>query len=81
MDSISLHILSPDGTLVQKMVSSVALPGVQGPFTVLKGHAALMSILEAGNIVFRSGGAAESLAIKSGFAKVADNQVTVCAEL
>ena len=80
MDSISLHILSPEGTLIRKKVSSVTLPGVQGPFTVLKGHAALMSALEKGPISYVSEGKAHSHAIESGFAKVADNQVIVCAE-
>ena len=45
MDVITLHILSPEGTLVKTTVSLVTLPGMLSPFTVLPGHAALVSAL------------------------------------
>ena len=48
--SIALHILSPEGTLVQTQVSLVSLPGVLCPFTVLPGHAPLVTALEKGDI-------------------------------
>ena len=35
-DEISLHIVSPERTLVEQAVSSVTLPGTIGPFMVLK---------------------------------------------
>jgi len=81
MDSISLHILSPEGTLVQKAVSLVTLPGVVSPFTVLKDHAALVTALVAGDIRYVSEDKEERLTIREGFVEVKDNQVKVCVEV
>ena len=81
MDVIHLHIVSPEGTLVETTVSAVTLPGTLGPFEVLKNHAALISSLEKGEIVYVSEGAEQRLPIASGFVEVHDNQVDVCVEV
>ena len=81
MDSIQLHILSPEGTLVQTAVSLVTLPGALSPFTVLPGHASIVTSLEKGNVRYVSEGKEQLLAIKDGFAQVQDNVVTVCVEV
>ena len=81
MDSIQLHILSPEGTLVRKAVSLVTLPGMLAPFTVLPGHAALLSALTAGNIRYVADGTEERLPIKEGFVEVRDNVVSACVEV
>ena len=81
MDVIQLHIVSPEGTLVEQAVSAVTLPGTLGPFEVLKNHAALISSLEKGEIVYVSEGAEQRLPIASGFVEVRDNQVDVCVEV
>ena len=81
MDVIHLHIVSPEGTLVEQAVSAVTLPGTLGPFEVLKNHAALISSLEKGDIVYVSEGAEQRLPIASGFVEVRDNKVDVCVEV
>ena len=81
MDVIQLHIVSPEGTLVKQAVSAVTLPGTLGPFEVLKNHAALISSLEKGDIVYVSEGKEERLPVASGFVEVRDNQVDVCVEV
>lgn len=78
---ILLEIISPDRILVHRMVSSLELPGTKGRFEVLKGHAPLISSLETGEIVYRTGARRESLHIASGFVEVCDNHVSVCVEL
>ena len=80
-DVISLHIVSPERTLVEQAVSSVTLPGTVGPFMVLKNHGALISSLERGEIVYVSGGRESRLPIAEGFVEVRDNQVDVCVEV
>ena len=80
MDGISLHILSPEGTLVKTTVSLVTLPGMLSPFTVLPGHAALVTALEAGDIRYVEDGTEKRLPVKEGFAEVKDDTVTVCVE-
>ena len=78
--AIALHILSPEGTLVQADVTLVTLPGVEGPFTVLKDHAALITALEKGSIRYIESGEEKFLPIHEGFVEVRDNVVKVCVE-
>ena len=79
--TIALHILSPEGTLVQADVSLVTLPGVCGPFTVLKDHAPLITALEKGHIRYVEEGEEKSLSIREGFVEVKDNVVKACVEV
>ena len=78
--TIDLHILSPEGTLVRADVSLVSLPGMLSPFTVLPGHAALVTALVEGDVRYVEDGAEKRLHIREGFAEVADDTVTVCVE-
>jgi len=78
--TIKLHILSPEGSLVRADVSLVSLPGMLSPFTVLPGHAALVTALVPGDIRYVEDGTEKHLHIREGFAEVKDNNVTVCVE-
>ena len=80
-DVISLHVVSPERTLVETKVSAVTLPGTIGPFMVLKNHAPIISSLGKGDIVFVSAGKESRIPINEGFAEVRDNQVDVCVEV
>ncbi|MBR3097681.1 MAG: hypothetical protein IKH17_07355 [Bacteroidales bacterium] len=81
MDVIQLHIVSPEGTLVEQAVSTVTLPGTVGPFEVLKDHAALISSLTKGDIVYVTDGRENRVPIAEGFVEVRDNQVVACVEV
>ena len=81
MDVIQLHIVSPEGTLVEQAVSAVTLPGTVSPFEVLKDHGAIISSLTKGDIVYVSGGKENRLSISEGFVEVRDNKVSVCVEI
>ena len=48
---------------------------------VLKGHAPVITSLTAGDVVYDSGNGQARICIRSGFAEVNDNTVTVCAEV
>ncbi|HBH08098.1 MAG TPA: hypothetical protein DDX40_01670 [Rikenellaceae bacterium] len=76
-----LDVISPERTLVHAVVDSVELPGTKGRFEVLKNHAALISSLERGRVVFRTGEKTESVDISSGFVEINDNHVVACVEL
>ena len=80
-DYISLVILTPEATLMEKRVSKISLPGSKGRFMILKDHAPIISSLEEGDVVFLSDGVTEKVNIVSGFVEVNDNVVTVCAEV
>lgn len=80
-DVISLVILTPEHTLMEKHVCKVSLPGTKGRFMILKDHAPLISSLGDGDVVFESDGTTEKVHISSGFVEVNNNIVTVCAEV
>ena len=78
---LTLHIVSPEGTLVAGVpVSAVNLPGEMGPFEVLTGHAALISPLVAGTVRYITPEGEKTLRIRSGFAEIRDNLVTLAVE-
>ncbi len=80
-DHISLTVLTPEKTLLEKMVRKVELPGSKGRFMVLKNHEPLISSLEEGQVVFESEGVTEKVDVMSGFVEVRENKVIVCAEV
>ena len=45
-----LEIVSPEATLFSGEVTSVTVPGINGEFQMLNNHAAIVSILQKGNI-------------------------------
>ena len=77
---IELEILSPGKTIFAGKVSCVRLPGAKAPFTVLPGHAPLVSLLCKGVMTWVIAGEEQRTAIESGFAEVKENKVTVCVE-
>ena len=80
-DNILLVIYSPERVILEKMVCKVSLPGSKGRFMVLKDHAPLISSLQQGRILFAADGVDENVDVVSGFVEIANNKVTVCAEL
>lgn len=48
-----LEIVNPEASLVSGEVESVTVPGVDGEFQMLKGHAPIVSVLQAGKVKFR----------------------------
>ncbi len=80
-DRISLSVLTPDKTIVEKRVSKVELPGTKGRFMVLYNHEPLISSLDQGRVVYESDGVTEMVEIADGFVEVHDNKVVVCVEI
>ncbi len=78
---IFLNISSPASQIAGRMVGQVKLPGAAGAFTVLEGHAPIISSLTEGDIEYTEGAAKKTLHIKSGFAEVVDDTVSVCVEI
>jgi len=89
-----LEIVSPEATLFSGEVDSVAVPGVNGEFEMLKDHAPIVSILKEGQVkIFGSIQLEEdfaekfttidkgvSLAINSGTIEMKDNKIIVLAD-
>ena len=79
--SLRLTVLTPEGPVFDGPVDAAFLPGTQGPFEVLPGHAPIISSLEGGRIVWRTGGEEQSVVIKTGSAIQDQGIITVCAQL
>lgn len=79
---IKLDIISPEHRLFSGEVELVRLPGSAGAFTVLTGHAPIVSSLVRGVVSYLTAPAAEEhqLRITGGFVEVSDNRATLCVE-
>lgn len=77
---LNMTIVTPEGIIFEGEVESVEFPGTLGAFTLLPLHAALISSLEAGKIVYVKEGKPVEVAIKGGFVEVKQDTVSVCVE-
>ncbi len=81
MNLLKLEIVTPEGLIFAKDVKSVTLPGSEGEFGVLPGHAALVSLLKAGIVdVELDNGAHEVVAINWGHATIDEEKIIILAE-
>jgi len=78
--TLTIRILTPDGTLHEGAATAVFLPGALSPFEVLPGHAPIISALCAGDVRVVEGTREQRFAVRGGVVKVRDNEITVCAE-
>ena len=76
-----LEIVTPDRALVTEQVDEVELPGSEGYFGVLPGHAPLLATLQVGELWYRIGPEKHFLAIAGGFVEVLPDRVTVLAQI
>ena len=79
---MELVILQPDRRIFKGEVYIIDLPGINGRFSVLAGHAPLISILSEGVVNYKTtkDGNNESIQISGGFVKVRKNIIQVCIE-
>lgn len=77
-NTLQLSIVTPDGQICDKKISSVVLPGKEGEFGVLPNHSSLVSTLGIGVIeITNLDSQIEAIAINWGYAKVNENSVDV----
>ena len=79
--SLTLEIVTPDRALVAEQVDEVQVPGSEGYFGVLPGHAPLLASLQVGELWYRKGQEKHYLAIAFGFVEVLPEKVTVLAHI
>lgn len=78
---LRLRIIAPDRLVFEGEVESVTLPGTVCAFTVLNNHAPIITSLEKGRIAYKDKNGSSEVTVKSGFAEVKDNILSVCVEL
>ena len=75
---LNLSVVTPNGLIFSGKAKMVTLPGEEGEFGVLAGHADTLSMLKAGVIeIKKSDDKLEYVAINWGYAKVVENSVDV----
>lgn len=79
---LHFELVTPEKLVRSEDVQMVVVPGSEGDFGVLEGHAPFMSTIRNGELaIYRtSGGEPERIAIEGGFAEVNDRGLTVLAE-
>lgn len=80
-DKLQFEFVSPERLIMSGEVISVTVPGTEGQFGVLAGHAPVMSNLRPGMVdIERESGNIERVFIRGGFAEVNGRGLTVLAE-
>jgi F-type H+-transporting ATPase subunit epsilon len=79
---LHFELVTPEKLVRSEEVYMVTVPGTDGDFGVLEGHAPFMSTIRDGNleIVRTAGAAPETIRIEGGFAEVNQAGLTVLAE-
>lgn len=60
---------------------AVYLPGSESPFSVLSGHAPLISVLEKGEVRWKGPEGEDSVTIKGGAVRVLADNIEICIEV
>ncbi len=74
------ELVSPERVLMSVDAEQVLVPGNDGDFAVLAGHAPVISTLRPGVLDVTAGNVRKRLFVKSGFAEVDPSRLTVLAE-
>ena len=78
---IGFELVSPEKLLLSEDVEMVVVPGAEGNFGVLPGHALLISIVRPGVIdVYEGSRVSERIFVSGGFAEVTPERCTVLAD-
>jgi len=77
---MQLEIITPEEDIYQGEVELINLPGSDGSFGLLDGHAPLVSTLKEGEIKIVENGNEKIFPVKGGVIEVNNNKVIVLAE-
>jgi F-type H+-transporting ATPase subunit epsilon len=81
MATFPFELVSPERLLISEPADEVRVPGTEGEFTVLAGHAPIISSLRPGIVTVIAGGTARRLFVRSGLAEnTPERGLTILAE-
>lgn len=80
MATFSFELVSPTRLVFSGEVEQVDVPGAEGDFGVLAGHAPFVATLRPGVLTIRDGSGAKRVFVRDGFAEVSAKGLTVLAE-
>lgn len=79
-DKLNFELVSPEKQLMSEEVTMVTVPGSEGDFGVLAGHAPFMSTVRPGFLTVTGDGDEHRIFIRGGFAEVTPRGLTILAE-
>ena len=80
-DKVKFELVSPEKILLSESIDMVVVPGTEGNFGVLPGHAPLISSVRPGLIeVYDGGEVVQRIFVDGGFAEVTPLRCTVLAD-
>lgn len=79
-DALTLEIVTPEKMAFAGTVEEVTIPGTEGEFQVLMGHASLLSSVDIGELSFTRDNKKIRFAVNTGYAEVTGYKVTVLVE-
>jgi len=77
---LTLEIVTPEKIAFKGVVEEVTIPGTEGEFGVLKGHASLLSSVDVGKLSYTKDHKKTYYAVNTGYAEVTASKVTVLVE-
>ena len=82
MADLHFELVTPEKLLRSEEVHMVVVPGTEGEFGVLAGHAPFMSVIRSGELQIYSGPTTISarIRVEGGFAEVNEKGLTILAE-
>ena len=81
MATFQFDLVSPEKLAFSGEVDQVDIPGVEGDFGVLAGHAPVISAIRPGILTVFSGGKQEKIIVTGGVAEVSEKGLTVLADV
>src|SRR5690242_4833121 len=79
--ALHFELVSPEKLLFSGSVDQVDVPGLEGDFGVLEGHAPTVATLRPGILTVHVSDGAQKIVVLGGFAEVSDKGLTVVADL
>ena len=81
MATFHFDLVSPEKLAFSGEVDQVDVPGVEGDFGVLAGHAPVVAVIRPGILTVTTGGTHQKIIVLGGLAEVSDKGLTVLADV
>jgi F-type H+-transporting ATPase subunit epsilon len=78
--TFKFELVTPERILLSEDATQVVVPGVDGDFAVLAGHAPVVSALRPGVVSATLGGGTKRILVKGGFVEIDGERLIVLAE-
>ena len=80
MATLHFELVSPEKLVFSGEVEQVDVPGAEGDFGVLAGHAPMVTTLRPGVMTVKAAGGEQKIVVLGGFAEVSAKGLTVLAD-